>query len=88
MKSLAAIGVVLALAGCSAVPVSRNFPDIPPSLAASCDDLTLVPQGTEKLSEVLVVVTDNYSKYHQCQLKVETWQQWYNTQKDIFDSVK
>ena len=87
MKSLLTVCMALMLAGC-AVPVSRNFPDIPPALATSCDNLTLVPEGTEKLSEVLIVVTENYAKYHQCQIKVETWQQWYNTQKDIFDSVR
>lgn len=78
---------VLVLTGC-AVPVARNFPDIPPALTTSCDHLTLVAEGTEKLSEVLIVVTENYAKYHQCQIKVETWQQWYRTQKDIFDSVR
>jgi hypothetical protein len=78
---------LLFLAGC-VTPIKRNFPDIPPSLRTGCEELALVPQGTEKLSEVLIVVTDNYAKYHECQIKVETWQQWYKTQKDIFDSVK
>ena len=87
MKSLLTVCMALGLAGC-AVPVARNFPDIPPALTTSCDELTLVTAGTEKLSEVLVVVTENYAKYHQCQIKVDAWQQWYNTQKDIFDSVR
>ena len=87
MKSFLTVCVALVLTGC-AVPVARNFPDIPPALTTSCDELTLVPQGTEKLSEVLRVVTDYYAKYHQCQIKVDAWQQWYNTQKDIFDSVR
>jgi hypothetical protein len=86
MKILAILSLLL-LTGC-VTPVQRNFPDIPPSLRSNCEDLTLIEQGTDKLSEVLVVVTDNYSKYHECRIKVETWQQWYNTQKDIFDDVK
>jgi hypothetical protein len=89
MKSFAAICTAFLLTGCIAtIPVSRNFPDIPPSLQAGCENLELVPEGTDKLSEVLVVVTNNYSKYHECQIKVETWQEWYKTQKEIFDSVR
>jgi len=88
MKLLAAIGLMILLSGCVTIPISRNFPDIPPSLKTSCENLELVPDQTDKLSEVLIVVTNNYSKYHECQIKVETWQQWYRTQKEIFDSVK
>jgi hypothetical protein len=76
------------LSGCVTIPVQRNFPDTPPSLKIGCEDLELIEPGTDKLSEVLVVVTGNYAKYHECQIKVETWQQWYNTQKKIFDSVR
>lgn len=86
MKILA-IASLLFLAGC-ATPVQRNFPNIPPSLRSGCEELTLIEQGTDKLSEVLVVVTGNYAKYHECQIKVETWQEWYNTQRDIFNSIK
>jgi hypothetical protein len=88
MKTLIAAGLVILLSGCVTTPVQRTFPDIPPSLRSSCEDLTLIEQGTDKLSEVLVVVTGNYAKYHECQLKVETWQQWYQTQKKIFDTVQ
>jgi hypothetical protein len=74
------------LTGC-VTPVNREFPAIPPSLEKSCDTLQKTPMTT-KLSEVLSVITDNYSKYQECQIKVETWQQWYKQQKKIFDSVK
>ena len=81
------IASLLLLAGCVA-PIERQFPKIPPSLEKSCEELELVAPGTEKLSEVLIVVTGNYTKYHECRIKVETWQQWYKTQKEIFDSIK
>jgi hypothetical protein len=80
------ISFLFLLAGC-VTPVKRNFPDLPPSLKTGCADLELVAPGTDKLSEVLIVVTSNYAKYHECQIKVDTWQQWYKTQKEIFDSV-
>jgi hypothetical protein len=88
MKTIIVASLVILLSGCVTTPVQRNFPDIPPSLRSGCEDLTLIDQGTDKLSEVLVVVTSNYAKYHDCQIKVETWQQWYKTQRDIFNSVK
>jgi len=87
MKKLLALLTVVALAGCSAVPVARHFPEVPEELKVACPDLTEVP-ATEKLSEVIVVVTDNYSKYHECRIKVDSWIMWYNSQKEIFDSVK
>lgn len=86
MKILIIASLIL-LTGC-ATPIARQFPDTPPSLQAGCENLELVAPNTEKLSEVLVVVTNNYSKYHECQIKVETWQHWYKTQKKIFDSVR
>ena len=53
----------------------------------ACPDLKKTDQ-TEKLSEVLKVVVDNYGQYHECKIKVDTWAEWYKTQKDIFESVK
>lgn len=81
-----AIAVLLMLTGCVA-PVKREFPAIPPSLENPCSTLLEVPKTT-KLSEVLEVVTENYALYHECQIKNETWLDWYQKQKKIFDSVK
>jgi hypothetical protein len=55
---------------------------------SACPDLALVDPTTDKLSVVVDVVTDNYAQYQYCQVKVGGWIKWYNTQKDIFDSVK
>jgi hypothetical protein len=76
------------LSGCLTAPVNRNFPDIPPSLTAPCGELVLTDNKTTKLSEVLDVVTINYSKYYECSLKVDAWIAWHKEQKKIFDSVK
>ena len=88
MKLLSLIALSLLLSGCVTVPVEREFPKLPPSLQTGCSDLAVVPQSTTKLSEVLVVVTNNYSLYQECQIKVETWLSWYNEQKKIFDTVR
>ena len=79
---------VLLLTGCLvSTPVKRNFPEVPKELMESCPDLKKT-ESTEKLSEVLKVVVDNYGQYHECKVKVDTWVEWYKTQKDIFESVK
>ena len=89
MKTLLLIPVAFLLSGClfTTVPVKRNFPEVPKEIMEACPDLKAVPD-TEKLSEVLKVVTENYSQYQECKIKVDTWVEWYKTQKIIFDSVK
>lgn len=89
MKILFLIPFVVMLSGCfgTTAPVKRNFPEVPKELMEACPDLKLI-EPTEKLSEVLKVVTDNYSQYHECRIKVDTWVEWYKTQKQIFDSVR
>ena len=88
MRKLFLIPLIVLLSGCfSTAPVKRNFPEVPKELMEACPDLKLV-EKTEKLSDVLIVVTDNYAQYHECRIKVDTWVEWYKTQKQIFDSVK
>lgn len=87
MKRLLLLIPIVMLAGCLVTPVKRNFPEVPKELMEACPDLKTVEQ-TEKLSEVLKVVVDNYGQYHECKIKVDTWMEWYKTQKQIFDSVK
>jgi hypothetical protein len=87
MRALFLIPFIVLLTGCLTTPVKRNFPEVPQELMEACPDLKLV-EPTEKLSDVLKVVTDNYGQYHECKIKVDTWVEWYKTQKQIFDSVK
>lgn len=78
---------VLLLTGCLDVPVKRTFPDIPQELVTACPDLKTVDE-TDKLSDVLKVVTANYGQYNECKIKVDEFIEWYKTQKQIFESVK
>lgn len=75
----------LFLAGCTAVPVKQSFPAAPDVIMQRCPDLEQVAAGTTKLSDVLVIVTNNYSKYHQCQVNQDIWIEWYTSQKKIFE---
>lgn len=85
MKKLIIISALL-LSAC--IPVDRHFPEVPEELKTACPDLAEIDPNTTKLSEVVRTVTDNYSRYHECQIRVDAWIEWYNTQRAIFDSVK
>jgi len=85
---IAILLVPFLLAGCLATPVKRNFPEVPDDLKQACPALRTVDPTTTKLSDVVEVVSDNYGTYQECQIKIDGWVEWYNTQKTIFDSVK
>lgn len=86
MKLIALLFPIL-LAGCVATPVKRNFPEVPAELKAACPELQKVKENA-KLSDVVSTVSTNYGQYHECRIKADAWVEWYNTQKDIFESVK
>lgn len=86
MKKLALLLPFL-VAGCVAVPVNRNFPDVPKELQVACPDLKKI-QDNAKLSEVVSTVAANYGQYNECKVKVDAWNEWYVKQKEIFESVK
>ena len=88
MKRLLFLTPLLLTACLTTVPVERHFPDIPPELKLACPDLATVDTNTTKLSDVIGTVSSNYSQYHECREKVDTWIEWYNKQKEIFESVK
>jgi len=91
MKLLILIPVFL-LSGCAVfkttVPVTQKFPDSVPELMKKCEDLKTVEGTSVPITDMLKVIVENYSLYYQCSNKVDGWQEWYNEQKKIFDSVK
>jgi hypothetical protein len=88
MRYLLVLASTILLTGCVATPVKRTFPEAPKELMQICPDLSMVEPGTEKLTEMLKVITENYSQYHECRIKNDLWIEWYKTQKEIFNSVK
>jgi hypothetical protein len=89
MKILALLLLItVSLVGCSTtVPVKTKFPEAPQHLMNKCPQLQKL-NDEPKLSEVAKTVSANYTTYHECALKNETWIEWYNNQKNIFESVK
>ena len=87
MNKLITLCSLALLAGCTTVPLDRNFPDAPKELMEPCPDLNQTAE-TDKLSDVLKVVNENYGLYHKCQDRTGKWIDWYKQQREIFNSVK
>jgi hypothetical protein len=80
--------LVLLLTGCSTtVPVTSKFPEPPKYSLQTCPQLQLLKEGA-KLSDVATTVTINYSTYYECAVKNDAWIEWYQIQKNIYESVK
>ena len=88
MKKLLVLIPAILLTGCLNTPVARHFPEVPEELKTACPSLEQVDPNTTKLSEVVRVVTDNYTQYHECRVRVDAWIEWYKTQRSIFEEVK
>ena len=77
------------LAACSTpVPVSQRFPDVPKSLVERCESLRKIEGDKVAITEMLKVVVQNYGMYYECAAKVDGWNDWYQEQKRIYESVK
>jgi hypothetical protein len=76
------------LTGClfkQPVPIKQVWPDVPKELLEACPDLKLLDPKTDKLSDIVAVVSDNYSTYYDCKARVDDWIVWYNGQKKIYE---
>lgn len=86
-----AIFIILAFlaTGCSTtVPVTMKFPESPGIVAmTTCPQLQKVEEDA-KLSDITKTVTVNYGTYYECAVKNDAWIEWYQKQKQIFESVK
>ena len=87
MKKFLAL-ITVFLVGCAGTNVARHFPEVPSDLQKPCLELELVSTTTNKLSDVIGVVTDNYAEYHLCRIRVDAWIEWHKTQRTIFEEVK
>lgn len=88
MRKVFLLFPVIILSGCAMfntpAPIRHKFPEVPVELLKTCPDLQLAGE-TEKLSDLLKSVNENYSKYHECRVAVDSWIEWYKTQKEIYN---
>jgi hypothetical protein len=85
------LSLAVLLTGCgTTVPVARKFPEAVPALQEKCPSLSTIENtGKEVLiTDLLKTVVKNYGLYYECANKVDGWNEWYNKQRKIFESVK
>jgi len=90
-KYLASLLLIL-MSGCSTVvPVTVKFPDAPDRINTRrikirCPQLKTLNEEA-KLSDVAKTITENYTTYYECAVRNDTWIEWYETQKIIFEKL-
>ena len=83
-----ALFVLAMCSGCSTtVPVKAKFPEVPERLLVKCPALEKL-EDEAKLSDITKTITKNYNTYYECTVKHDTFVEWYQKQKQIFESVK
>ena len=65
-----------------------EFPAAPSSLTEPAENLDPLPADKKTLADLIRNANENFGKYYQLKEKYESWQNWYNTQKQIYESVK
>jgi hypothetical protein len=88
MKRLIVISLFLltACAGTRA-PVIPKWPTAPDELQQPAAELTPLAPEQRNLSDLIQNSNDNYTQYYILKEKYESWQNWYNTQKQIWQSL-
>ena len=61
-------------------PVSFNGPPI--NATEKCNDLKTLPENS-KMSDLIKIMSENYSSYYSCSQKNEAWNEWYKKIKDL-----
>lgn len=69
------------------VPLEMKFPEAPENLQVKTNDLVEIPEDNKTLSGLLETVTINYSSYYECKARVDGWQEWYSTNKKLFEEA-
>ena len=92
MKIIIALVLAVTLSGCSSfkqlVPVKPPpFPEAVKELTQPCPDLKTIEGNQVAIIDLLKVVVENYTMYYQCSLKNDGWNDWYKTQRDIYEKV-
>lgn len=83
------LSLTLLLTSCTtSVPVKPKFPEVPQILKERCENLKKIEGDRVAITEMLKVVIHNYTLYHECSTKVDGWQEWYESQKKIYESIK
>jgi hypothetical protein len=87
MNKYLALFLLILMSGCSTVvPVTVKFPDAPDRIKIRCPQLKTLNEEA-KLSDIAKTITENYTTYYECAVRNDTWIEWYETQKIIFEKL-
>ena len=88
VTKLIVVASCLTLLGCSTtVPLTQKFPQVPPALMEPAKDLNKLPEDKKTLTDLIENANDNYGTYYELKSKYDSWIEWYNVQKQIFETV-
>lgn len=82
---------ILILTGCCTPPIPIKPPEFPPineSMKKQCPELAIAAVDSELLSDLVKTVTQNYGEYHKCKALVDTWQKWYEEQRQNHERLR
>ena len=85
------LSLVIFVSGCAMfqkpVPVAPKWPDVPPALKEKCEALKTIAMEKVSVVDMMKVIVENYTLHYQCSAKVDGWNEWYNSQKKIYETV-
>jgi len=83
--------LIIFFTGCASlrepIPVAPIWPDIPAALREECENLKTIDTDKVLITDMMKIVIENYTLYHQCSIKVKGWNEWYVTQKKIYETI-
>jgi hypothetical protein len=64
------------------------WPEVPSNLLEPAGNLQPLSEDKKTLTDLIENANENYGTYYQIKSKYEAWQEWYNSQKKIYEGVK
>ena len=64
------------------------WPTVPANLMEPASDLKPLSDDKKTLTDLIENANDNYTSYYTLKLKYNSWIEWYNMQKSIYENIK
>lgn len=85
------LSLALLISSCSIfkqpVPIAPQWPEVPAELKKKCEALKTVAGDKVSLTDMMKVIVENYTLHYECSTKVDGWNDWYNSQKKVYETV-
>jgi hypothetical protein len=89
MKRLMFVCLYLLSSCASQEPIVQpSWPSAPSALFEPAEKLKPLGDDQHRLSDLIENANINYSQYYLLKEKYEAWQNWYDTQKKIWNGIK